>query len=241
MGSHHSHGKKERYFQRLTLSERIQHIILFTSTTLLIFTGFMVYGERWAVEMMGAAGAKIFWWRGLIHRIAAVGVISVCTFHLFYVITKKSGRSWFMDMIPKPKDAVDAFQNVTYMIGLRKERPKMDRFTYMEKLEYFSVYFGMMIVITTGTMLWTEYLWNKFHLDVAQAFHVGEATLAALALIIGHIFSVHFNHHVYPMNKAFLDGQISEELMKEEHALWHERVMKEEAEKAKEGGKAENE
>ena len=45
------------------------------------------------------------------------------------------------------------------------------------------------------------------------------------AIIVGHIFSVHYNPHVYPMNRAFIDGMISEDLMKEEHRLWYERVM----------------
>ena len=75
-------------------------------------------------------------------------------------------------------------------------------------------------------------------LDVADAFHLGEATLAALAIIVGHIFSVHYNPHVYPMNKAFIDGKISESLMKEEHPLWLERELaklEEENENAPEG------
>ena len=102
----------------------------------------------------------------------------------------------------------------------------MDRFFYLEKLEYWSVYFGMFVVIVTGAMMWTEYLWPKFYMDVAGAFHLGEATLAALAIIVGHIFSVHYNPHVYPMNRAFIDGMIDEDLMKEEHRLWYEREMK---------------
>ena len=185
--------------------------------------------------MFGGAGDAIFYWRGIIHRVAAVAVTAVCIYHLFYVTFSKDGRGWFRDMRPVFKDAVDAYQNVMYMLGFRESRPKMDRFTYLEKLEYFSVYFGMFIVIVTGTMLWTEQLWPKFYLDVAGAFHLGEATLAALAIIIGHIFSVHYNPHVYPMNKAFIDGKISETMMKEEHPLWYERVLKEEEEeKAKE-------
>jgi len=114
-----------------------------------------------------------------------------------------------------------------YMLGNRKERPKLDRFTYLEKLEYFSVYFGMFIVITTGIMMWTQSYWPKFYLDMADALHLGEATLAALAIIVGHIFAVHYNPHVYPMNKTFIDGNISETMMKEEHALWYERIIAE--------------
>ena len=224
-----SHGKQQRTFERLTKSQRIQHVILFTSTGLLILTGFMLMGERWVIELFGKAGDTIFYWRGIIHRIAGVTVTLVCLYHLVYVVVAAEGKSWFRDMLPCLKDAVDAVQNVGYMLGLRKARPKMDRFTYLEKLEYFSVYFGMFIVIVTGIMMWTEWLWPKFYLDVADAFHLGEATLAALAIIVGHIFSVHYHPHVYPMNKAFIDGKISETIMKEEHPLWLERLEAEEA------------
>lgn len=219
-------GEKKRQFVRLTKSQRIQHIILVISTTLLIITGFMLQADRWFISMFGNTSETIFWLRGIIHRIAGITVTAVCTYHLVYVAVTKDGRSWFKDMLPGPKDFVDAWQNVIYMLGFRESRPKMDRFFYLEKLEYWSVYFGMFIVIVTGAMMWTEQLWPKFYLDVAGAFHLGEATLAALAIIIGHIFSVHYHPHVYPMNKAFIDGMIGEDMMKEEHQLWYEREMK---------------
>lgn len=218
-------NSRPRQFVRLTKSQRIQHVILFVSTTLLIITGFMIEAEAWVIASFGNAAETIFWWRGWIHRIAGVAVTVICIYHLVYVAVTADGRSWFVDMLPRPSDAVFAWQNVMYMLGFRDTRPKMDRFFYLEKLEYWSVYFGMFIVIVTGIMLWTEYLWPKFYLDVAGAFHLGEATLAALAIIIGHIFSVHFNSHVYPMNRAFIDGMISEDLMKEEHGLWYEREV----------------
>lgn len=214
---------EERKFVRLTKSQRIQHAILFTSTGLLILSGFMLQGEPWVIEMFGSAGDTIFWWRSLIHRIAGVAVTIICLYHILYVTFTKEGRSWLKDMLPRWRDLIDVFQNVGYMLGLRKARPKMDRFTYLEKLEYFSVWFGMFIVITTGIMMWTEYLWPKFYLDVADAFHLGEATLAALAIIVGHVFAVHYNPHVYPMNRAFIDGYIKEGMMKEEHPLWYEK------------------
>lgn len=219
-------GKKQRQFVRLTKSQRIQHIILVISTTLLIITGFMLQADRWFISIFGNASETIFWWRGFIHRVAGVSVTIICVYHLIYVAVSKEGRSWVIDMFPRPKDIVDAWQNVMYMLGFRRERPQMDRFFYLEKLEYWSVYFGMFIVIVTGAMMWTEYLWPKFYMDVAGAFHLGEATLAALAIIVGHIFAVHYNPHVYPMNRAFIDGMISEDLMKEEHGLWYEREMK---------------
>ena len=218
-----NHNNGQRQFVRLTKSQRMQHIILVVSTTLLIITGFMLQADQWFISIFGNASETIFWWRGIIHRVAGVSVTLVCFYHLFYVAFVREGRSWFFDMLPRPRDIVDAWQNVLFMLGFRASRPKMDRFFYMEKLEYWSVYFGMFIVIVTGILMWTEDLWPKFYLDVAGAFHIGEATLALLAIIVGHIFSVHYNPHVYPMNRAFIDGMIQEDLMKEEHALWYER------------------
>jgi cytochrome b subunit of formate dehydrogenase len=145
--------KNERAFVRLTKSERIQHVILFVSTTLLIVTGFMLMGEDWAIKLLGTTGKHLFFWRGIVHRIAAVAVTAVCFYHLYYVLFKADGRSWIRAMLPRLKDGVDAWQNVMFMLGKRPERPKLDRFTYLEKLEYFSVYFGMFIVITTGIMM----------------------------------------------------------------------------------------
>ena len=217
--------ENKRQFVRLTRSQRIQHLILVVSTVLLIITGFMLQADRWFIEFFGGASETIFWFRGWIHRIAGVSVTAICIYHLVYVVVTKEGRSWFKDMLPGIRDIVDAIQNILYMLGFRRSRPKMERFYYLEKLEYWSVYFGMFIVITTGIMMWTEYLWPKFYLDVAGAFHLGEATLAALAIIVGHIFSVHYNPHVYPMNRAFIDGMISEDLMKEEHQGWYEKEI----------------
>ena len=218
--------KNKRQFVRLTRSQRLQHIILMISTILLIITGFMLQSDRWFISVIGNASETIFWWRGIIHRIAGVSVSFICVYHLIYVAVTEEGRSWFRDMLPRLKDITDAWQNILYMFGFRKQRPAMERFFYLEKLEYWSVYFGMFIVILTGSIMWTEYLWPKFYLDVAGAFHLGEATLAALAIIVGHIFSVHYHPHVYPMNRAFIDGMIDESLMKDEHELWYEREMK---------------
>ena len=216
------HATAERTFVRLTLNQRIQHIVLAVSIGLLVITGFMVESEQWMIDSLGSAGNTVFWWRGIIHRIAGVAAILVCLYHMYYIALTAEGRRWISDIRPRWQDAVDAYQNLNYMLGRRADKPPMGRFTYLEKMEYFSVWFGMFIVIVTGIMLWTEELWPKFFLDVANAFHLGESTLAALAIIVGHMFSVHYGPHTYPMNYAFIDGKISESLMKEEHPLWYE-------------------
>ena len=220
--------QSQRKFLRLTKSQRIQHALLFSSTGLLVITGFMVEAEPWVINLFGDAGDVVFRARSWIHRIAGVVSIAVCLYHIGYVMFTAEGRSWVKDILPRPKDLVDAAQNVSFMLGFRDSKPKMDRFFYLEKLEYWSVWFGMFIVIVTGIILWLEYLWPKFLVDVASLLHYCEATLAAMAIIVGHIFAVHYNPHVYPMNRAFIDGMINEDLMKDEHGLWYEELMRKE-------------
>lgn len=220
-----SHEGNTRYFERLTRSQRIQHLLLVISTILLIITGFMIQAEAFVIESFGKYGDTVFWLRGWIHRIAGATAVAVCVYHMIYVVVTREGQSWFIDMIPRPKDMLDVWQNLSYMLGFREKRPKMDRFFYLEKMEYWSVWFGMFIVIVTGIMLWTEYLWPEFFLRIASAFHLGEATLATLAIIVGHVYAVHYNAHVYPMNMTFIDGKISEHLMQEEHGMQYEREM----------------
>ena len=214
----------KRYFIRMTRSERIQHLVLMLSVGTLVITGFMLEGESWVIESFGSAGEIIFYWRGILHRIAGVSLIILGLYHLYYIAFTEDGRSWIKDMRPRIKDVSDLFHNIQYFLGLRDERPRFDRFTYQEKLEYFSIYFGVPIVVVSGIMLWTEYMWNKFYLDIAEAFHKGEATLAALAILVWHLLTVFFKPGNYPLNTVFIHGRISEEEMKHHHPLWYERV-----------------
>lgn len=220
--------KKVKYYVRLNAMERFQHYWIMIAVALLVFTGFMLEGEKWVIESFGSAGKTIFWWRGVLHRVGAIMIICLGVFHVSYLAFTKAGRSWIWDMLPRFKDIKDAIQNVGYLIGLKDERPEFDRFTYSEKLEYFSIYFGMPIVIVSGIMLWTESSWNRFYLDVAEAFHRGEATLAALAILVWHIITVFFKPGYYPLNTTFIHGLISEEDLKHHHPSWYKRIKKEE-------------
>ena len=69
----------------------------------------------------------------------------------------------------------------------------------------------------------------RWWIDIALAVHFYEAVLATLAIIVWHFYHVIFDPDVYPINFAFIDGRVSEELFKEEHELAYEQ-MREQAE-----------
>jgi len=81
----------------------------------------------------------------------------------------------------------------------------------------------------TGMMLWFKIdifgFLPRWAIDVALAVHLYEAILATLAIIVWHFYQVIFDPDVYPLNFAFIDGRISEEAFKEEHALAYEELV----------------
>ena len=80
----------------------------------------------------------------------------------------------------------------------------------------------------TGLMIWFKIsvfgFLARWWIDIALAVHFYEAVLATLAIIVWHFYHVIFDPDVYPVNFAFIDGRVSEELYREEHELDYEEL-----------------
>jgi cytochrome b subunit of formate dehydrogenase len=229
----HSHAKNERYFKRMTLNQRIQHITLMSSFFMLVLTGFPVTfptapASPGIVRMLGG-----FTMRSALHRTAATVLICLSIYHIFYLIFAKHGRSEIKALTPKFEDLLDAIDMLKFYVGLIPKPPQFDRFTYIEKFEYLALAWGSVVMIATGFMLWfqdqTLMILPKWTLDVAKVIHSYEALLAFLAIIIWHFYHVHLNPEVYPMSRVWLDGKISEHELKTLHPLEYERIIAQEA------------
>jgi cytochrome b subunit of formate dehydrogenase len=177
--------------------------------------------------------------RGIVHRIAGVVLVLVSLYHLYYVLFVPRGKKLIRDLLPRWSDLTDARDVLRYNLGLISEKPQFDRFSYIEKSEYWALVWGTFIMAVTGFILWFDNtflgLLTKLGWDVARTIHYYEAWLATLAIIVWHFYFVIFNPDVYPINLAFWTGTLTEEEMAEEHprelAEIHTRE-REEAEKA---------
>src|SRR5436309_2998654 len=140
----------------------------------------------------------------------------------------REGRSWVWDIRPRWKDAADVWHNFLYYAGLRSVRPKIARFGYAEKAEYWAVIWGTVVMGLTGLMIWFKVgafgFLPRWWIDIAIAVHFYEAVLATLAIVVWHFYHVVFDPEVYPVNFAFYDGRVSEEFYKEEHELAYEQL-----------------
>jgi formate dehydrogenase gamma subunit len=217
--------RQVRAIVRLTPRQRVQHWLLLTSFIVLVLSGFALqYPDSWLAWTLG--GSEYL--RRIIHRIAAVVMLTAGVYHVGYLAFSSEGRLWAKDMAPKWKDVKDVAGNFVYYLGASKVKPKFARFGYPEKAEYWAVVWGTIIMGLTGLMVWFKLgifsFLSRWAIDIALAVHFYEAVLATLAIIVWHFYHVIFDPDVYPINFAFLDGRVSETFYQEEHELAYEEL-----------------
>ncbi len=207
--------------RRLDLFVRIQHANMAIACILLIFTGIPVkfHETAWAANLMAVVGGLEV--TSIIHRLAATQLIAVSLVHLFYIIFTRPGRYNFWNMLPGPSDLEDVYHNIRYFLGFQKDKPRFPRFSYLEKFDYWAVYWGCVVMILSGAVLWFQTDAMRFipkeWVDIAKEMHSDEAMLATLAIVIWHMFNAHLNPDKFPMNKVFWNGWTNIGELLEEH------------------------
>lgn len=220
---------EENYYIRMNLLERCQHHLVWTTFVTLAVTGFMVeFPEEW-IAIFGKYRGTVFYWRGLLHRIAAVIMIANLLFQSWYIMLTKSGRGYIFDMLPRLKDAKDFFQNMFYYLRFTDQKPQFDRFNYKEKLEYWTGWIGNIIITVTGFFLWFPKYFPKFFFDASILLHTMEAILASCAILVWHFYEVHLKPGKFPMSRIWLDGKIPEYELEEEHPLQYQHIKQAES------------
>lgn len=206
-------------FQRFTLSQRIEHIILVVAFTGLALTGLpqKFALQPWAETMIAFMGGieRV----RIIHRVMAAVLMLETIYHGGVVTYKLYVLRQPPYMLPSFQDVRDMIYIIAYNLGLRDERPKMGRFNFEEKMEYWAVVWGLAIMGVTGFMMWnpitTTHLLPGQVVPAAKSAHGNEALLAVLAIIIWHMYNEHISH----FNTSIFTGKIDRETMEKKHAL----------------------
>lgn len=211
-------------YVRFNRSDRIEHLVFITAFTVLVITGIpqKFLPASWAdflINLMGGIETV-----RIIHRVAAVVMIVGSTFHIIAAAYKVFVRRSGISMLPGLQDIIDFLVAVRYNLGLSKKRPYYDRYSFEEKLEYWAVIWGTVVMVVTGFMLWnpistTRFLSGSF-IPAAKAAHGGEALLAFLAIIVWHLYNV----HIKTFNKSIFTGKLTAEQMEHEHPKEKDRI-----------------
>jgi|WetSurSiteA1Bulk_404760.scaffolds.fasta_scaffold09807_2 cytochrome b subunit of formate dehydrogenase len=203
--------------RRFTVPQRIEHFFLAVSFSILGLTGLI---QKYAlnstseqlIEMLGGIQMT-----RIIHRAAAIVFALLAVYHAIVVAYKFFVPRVGMTMMPVLKDITDGLHSLRFSLFLSKEPPKMPRYTFAEKLEYWALIWGGIIMVLTGFMLWNPLITTLFlpgqFIPAAKAAHGGEAVLAVLAIIVWHFYNV----HIKMFNKSMFTGKLTRHQMEEEH------------------------
>ena len=89
-------------------------------------------------------------------------LLAVTIYHFVAVAYRIYVKRVAMTMLPGWQDVKDALQTLGHNIGLFKMAPKMGRYTFGEKVEYWAVIWGTVIMAITGFMLWNPIATTSF-------------------------------------------------------------------------------
>jgi formate dehydrogenase gamma subunit len=211
-------AEQTKLYPRFTLAQRLEHWIMMISFTILVITGIpqrypLTTWADWIIRNLGGIESV-----RIIHRVSAVVFMLVLLYHLIAVFYRVYVLRVRLTMLPGLKDATDLLDSVRYQLGLTQQQPKLPRYTFAEKMQYWAVIWGGVIMVITGFMLWnpvatTRFLPGEF-VPAAKAAHSAEALLAFLAILIWHFYWVHLK----VFNRSMFSGHLTREQMQHEHA-----------------------
>lgn len=225
----------DQWVLRFVKPHRFTHVLIVVSFLVLAATGLplMFYYTPWGSNFVSAVGGVEV--TRFFHRAFAIVTLVYVVYHVGYLLYQRFAKGEKLlggpnSMMPRKKDLADFSHMVRWFLYLDQKPPKLDRWTYWEKFDYFAVFWGVPIIGLSGLMLWiptvlTRYLPGTF-LNLAMIVHSDEALLA-----IGFIFTFHFFHnHMrpenFPLDTVIFTGKLPLERFKEERPEEYERLEK---------------
>lgn len=196
--------------ERMYKFERIQHMLLAVSFMTLAYTGFALhYPDSWWARPT-LAWESAYPVRGTVHRTAGAILVITSVLHVVTIFVSRRLRDHWKEFLPVAGDLREMVEGTLYRLGLRKEKPHQSPHSYIEKIEYWALVWGTIVMAATGVLLWannwTMTFLPKMWIDFARSVHFFEAVLATLAIFVWHFYSVIFDPDVYPMDPAWLTG-----------------------------------
>lgn len=222
------------FIWRFAAIHRWTHAVMIVSFFLLVITGLPLRFSCtvWAGPLMALLGGVEM--AGLLHRIGAVLTFLYFGVHLIFLVVKAARMPepmkmfWGPDSLaPQPRDVVDFVNQIRWYFG-RAPRPRFGRWSYMEKFDYFAVFWGVAIIGGSGLLLWFPEFFARFLpgwlFNVATIVHADEALLAAGFIFTIHFFHVHLRPEKFPLDGVMFTGRATLEYMEEEHPLMEDAL-----------------
>ncbi len=214
-------GRTAATVERMTLWQRIEHLVLMVSILLLVLSGLaLAYHAtapgRLLIRCMGGLEGRY-----LLHRGSAVVLLLLGAAHVAALAVSKRRRGDFLDALPTARDFRDAWARLRFRVTGRGEMPKYGRYTPMQKFQYLGIFAGCVVMALSGLVLWfkAEALsaFPKFFFDLVLLVHSEQAQLIFILFILWHLYDVHVAEGNFPMNPAWITGRMREDVFRRQH------------------------
>ncbi len=220
-----SRAKGQKFYRRFSRLQRTMHIIMMLSFFMLALTGMALKFSYmpWAQAVSDFLGG--FESMGFQHRVGALGLLVVVILHIYDVVHyKRRTKQTLWQIVTGPdsiifnrRDLTEFIQSIKWFFGFG-ERPNYGRYTYWEKFDYFAVGWGVIIIGTTGLVLWFPEFFTRlvpgWAVNVATIVHSDEALLAVGFIFTIHFFNTHFRPDKFPMDPVIFTGRVAVDELK---------------------------
>jgi formate dehydrogenase subunit gamma len=197
---------------RYTLVERVNHWISGLAYVYCLVTGLALWSPYmfWLAALVGGGPTARFWhpWFGLVFMAS-----------MLWMFTQ-----WRDDMRINDADREWSKAMEHYIRNEDEDLPPIWRFNYGQKLFFWLMLYGAILLVLSGLVLWFPELipWNLRWLRYLAVFvHV----TAALATIGGFIIHVYMGTAMVRGGfTSIIRGEVSDSWAKMHHRLWYEQV-----------------
>lgn len=224
------------YIWRFTPIERALHATVIVSFFGLVITGtpLLFSHTTWAAVLIRLVGG--FQAAGVLHRIFGAFTFGYFFVHVgqltYNIWTSRDRKSFFWgpdSMVPQPKDLQDMMQTFKWFFG-RAPRARFDRFSYMDKLDYWGEFWGVAIIGGSGLVLWFPEAFSRllpgWAFNVATIVHGIEALLASGIIFTIHFFNVNLRPEKFPLDVSMFTGRATLDYLRRERPLEYERLAR---------------
>ncbi|MBC8247727.1 MAG: cytochrome b/b6 domain-containing protein [Deltaproteobacteria bacterium] len=219
--------------KRFSPIQRLFHLALMLSFAIQAVTGVVriyistEWGQSLASLMGGYSGALE------IHKYVGLFMLFLFVVHAVYLLWiidwRRFPRSIYGpdSILPRLEDLDQMVQHSWWLIG-KAQWPRLDRWSYWEKMDYFGVVWGMVIIGSTGLILFWPTISSLYMpgwgLNIALWIHRIEAFLAMGHVFIIHFFIGHLRRENFPMDLAMFEGSVDLEKTRHERPAWVARM-----------------
>lgn len=214
----------EKSYTRFSIGQRWEHLVLLLSFTVLLLTGLPQKYRDFSLSQDLLSSPERLELIRQIHYIAAIVLTLAVLYHLGRAIYLLARRKLPANIFPVWQDVLDAGHMIQYLLFLRKDKPKFGRYNFEQKFTYWFVFFGVLIMTVSGFIIWFPEFFTRFLpgsvVPAAKLAHSTEAVVAAVFILIWHIYHVHIER----LNLSIFTGRLSEPEMREFHAKEFERA-----------------